>query len=331
MSTRREVLRGIVSAAAFGVPGCRLAAPISGRAVVGPTTATAGSLVALVQPSRFPTLASAVREVVARAGGLGFVGEGDTVLIKPAVNSARPYPATADPEVALELARMVQQAGGVPLIADRTVFTGSTARQFHKLGYDEVAHQAGISCRPLDHEHVVAVNHERATSWGGVVPIYRPVVEARHLINLCTPRTHRVGDFTMALKNWVGTVDAGSRLSMHLPGGFKQRVAEISLVVRPKLVLMDGRQGFTDGGPDSGDLARLDFLAAAADPVAIDAVGLAHLRRAGANERISAGSIWALPVLKRAVELGLGATGPTQIVLDGVSAEEEATLRRELA
>jgi uncharacterized protein (DUF362 family) len=43
---------------------------------------------------------------------------------------------------------------------------------------------------------------------------------------------------------------------------------------------MDGRAGFTNGGPDVGDLARLDFLAASVDPLAIDAVGLGFLRMA---------------------------------------------------
>ena len=319
MPTRRQLLQGLAGAAAFGASGCRTPAPPSARAVVGPSLAASPSAVALVRPSAFPTLAAAVREVIARAGGLPFVREGDRVLLKPATNSPRPYPATADPEVVLEVARMVIEAGGVPFIADRTVFSGSTAITFHKLGYFEAAHQARISCQALDSAAVVAVNHERATSWGGVVPIYRPVFEADHVINLCTPRTHRIGDFTMAMKNWVGVVDAGARLGMHLPGGFKQRVAEISLVVRPALVLMDGRQGFTNGGPDSGDLARLDFLAAAVDPVAIDAVGLAQLRLAGANERISSGSIWKLPVMKRAVELGLGATTPAGIVLSGLT------------
>jgi uncharacterized protein (DUF362 family) len=287
--------------------------------------------VALVHPSASPTLAAAVRAVIAQAGGLGFIRVDQSVLIKPAVNSARRYPATSDPEVVLEVARLVLEAGGRPVIADRTMFMRSTADTFHALGLDAAAREAGALCLPLDDAPVVSVPHPLAAHWsGGAVPIYRPVAKADHVINLCTPRTHRVGDFTMALKNNVGVVSGSARLGMHFPGGFKQRLAELSLVVRPSLVLMDGRQGFTDGGPDEGDLAKLDFLAASNDPLAIDAIGLAHLRLAGANARVSTGSLWDLPVMKRAREAGVGAGSAAELALVGLGAEEEARLRRAL-
>ena len=110
------------------------------------------------------------------------------------------------------------------------------------------------------------------------------MVAADHIINLCTPRTHALGDFTMSMKNNVGVVNGFSRLRMHVPWGLKERLAEINLVVRPSLILMDGRQGFTDGGPDSGDLAHPGFIAAGSDPVAIDAVAAAWLvQRASAT------------------------------------------------
>jgi uncharacterized protein (DUF362 family) len=94
---------------------------------------------------------------------------------------------------------------------------------------------------------------------------------------------------------------------------------------------MDGRQGFSDGGPDTGALVHPDFIAVGVDPVAIDAVGLAFLRREGPGERIAVASIWELPQLARAVELGLGATSPGDITLAGASDELAAELRREMA
>lgn len=335
-TTRRECVHHLAAGAAvLALGGCRTMSAPDGSAAQALPTAGAlekpSGLVALVRPSSYPHLVDAVRDVVAKAGGLGFIREGQSVLLKPAVNSARPYPATVDPEVILAVAQLVKDAGGVPFIADRTVFSKSTARTFHALGLDEAAHQAGVSCQALDHADVVSLSHPLATHWsGGAVPIYRPVAEADHVINLCTPRTHRLGQFTMALKNWVGVVDGGARLGMHLPSGFRERLAEISLVVRPALVVMDGRQGFVDGGPDSGDLASFDFLAAGADPVAIDAVGLAHLRLAGTNDTIQRGSVWNLPVLKHAVTLGLGVSGVADLRFTGASAEHEASVRAQL-
>jgi uncharacterized protein (DUF362 family) len=335
MTTRRECLHHLgAGAALLALGSCRtMSAPDGAAAQVLPTSrpARSPSLVALVRPSSYPHLVDAVRDVVAKAGGLSFLREGQKVLLKPAMNSARAYPATTDPEVLLALAQLVKEAGGTPFIADRTVFSKSTALTFHKVGLDDVARQAGISCQALDHAPVVSRPHALATHWSdGAVPIYEPVATADHIINVCTPRTHRLGDFTMALKNFVGVVDSGARLGMHLPSGFRERLAEINLVVRPSLVVMDGRQGFVDGGPDSGDLATFDFLAAGADPVAIDAVGLAHLRIAGANDTIMGGSVWALPVLKRAVELDLGAASAADLAFTGATAEHEASVRAQL-
>jgi uncharacterized protein (DUF362 family) len=135
----------------------------------------------------------------------------------------------------------------------------------------------------------------------------------------------------MSMKNLVGVVAGSARLGMHLGPGLEERVAELSLLVRPALVVLDGRLGFAAGGPDEGDLCRPGFLAAGADPLAVDAVGLAHLRLAGAAGAIGQGSIWTLPVMRRAAELGVGAAGADRIRLVGPDADAEARLRRELA
>jgi uncharacterized protein (DUF362 family) len=292
----------------------------------------ANSRVAVVRSGEHPGHREAVQRAIALAGGLGFVRPGETVLLKPAVNSGSPYPATTDPETIWIVAEMVKEAGGEPFVADRTMFLRSTEKAFEETGIRDAAEQARIPCRCLDDEDSVAIPHPLAEHWSGnAIRIYSPVVGADHIINLCTPRTHALGDFTMSMKNNVGVVNNSSRLRMHLPWGLKERLAEINLVVRPSLIVMDGREGFTDGGPDSGDLAYPGFIAAGSDPVAIDAVGLAQLRREGANQEIGEGSVWALPMMKRAVEIGLGIGGEQGITLVGTDPESEAALRGQLA
>jgi uncharacterized protein (DUF362 family) len=292
----------------------------------------AESRVAVVRAGDHPGHREAVQHAIALAGGLGFIRPGETVLLKPAVNSSNPYPATTDPETIWVVAEMVKEAGGEPFVADRTMLLDSTEEAFQKTGIRDAAEQAGIPCRPLDDEDSVALPHPLAEHWSGAaISIYSSVVEADHIINLCTPRTHQRGDFTMAMKNNVGVVNNFSRLRMHIPWGLKERLAEINLVVRPSLIVLDGREGFTDGGPNSGDLARPGFIAAGSDPVAIDAIGLAYLRLEGANEAIGGGSVWAIPMMKRAVEIGLGVGSEQGIALVGAGPESEAALREQLA
>jgi uncharacterized protein (DUF362 family) len=290
------------------------------------------SRVALVRSADFESLREATRRAVELAGGLGFIRPGQKVLLKPAVNSGNPYPATTDPETVWTLAELVVQAGGEPFVADRTMFLGSTEKAFRETAIRDAAEQAGIPCRYLEDDDAVAIRHPLAQHWwGDEIRIYASVVEADHIINLCTPRTHGLGDFTMSIKNNVGVVNGPSRLHMHIPWGFKQRVAEIGLVVRPSLIVMDGREGFGDGGPDSGDRVRPGFIAAGSDPVAIDAVGLAQLRLQGANDDITGRSIWKLPTLERAVEIGLGVGSARDITLIGVDPPAEQALRAQMA
>ena len=49
----------------------------------------------------------AVQRAITLAGGLGFIRSGETVLLKPAVNSGSRYPATTDPETIRIVAEMV--------------------------------------------------------------------------------------------------------------------------------------------------------------------------------------------------------------------------------
>ncbi len=330
---RRRFLRASALGAASLASGGAAHALAFARAHALPDTPRGprASTVAVVGVAEFPSLLEAVRAAVAAAGGLGFVRPDDRVLLKPAVNSGNPYPATTDPETVLAVAQLVREAGGRPFVADRTMFLRSTEAAFRKTGIRDACDQARIECVPLDDAEVVALSHPLAASWPDrTIHLYRPALEADHIVNLCTPRTHRLGDFTMALKNNVGLVAGGRRARMHAGSGFKDRLAELSLLLRPALIVMDGRLGFGDGGPDSGALIRPGFVAASVDPVAIDAVGIAQLRIAGTNETLSRGSIWSIPLLRRAAAIGAGVSGPEAIRLAGMDADAEAAVRSRL-
>lgn len=332
---RRRFLEIGLAGAALGALGGACASPPPGvrKHVLADTPhPPERSTVAVVRPGAYGTLREAVAEAVRLAGGLAFIRPGDRVLLKPAVNSGKAYPATTDPEVVWILAGLVQEAGGQPFVADRTMFVRSTRAAFEKTRILEAARAAGIPCLALEDDEVVALAHPLATHWPGrTVRIYRAAAEADHVINLCTPRAHKLGGFTMAMKNCVGVVAGSSRPGMHLGSGFLSRLAEISAVFRPSLHVMDGRLGFADGGPDDGALVRPGFIAAASDPLALDAVGIGFLRLEGANDALSRGSVWQLPVMQRAAEIGVGIADAGRIRLVGLASSEEIRLRRELA
>ncbi len=333
---RRRFLETGLAGAALAATGSACASPPPGarkHVLADAPRPPAESAVAVVRPAAFGSLRDAVAEAIRLAGGLAFVRPGDRVLLKPAVNSGRPYPATTDPEVVAVVAGLVLDRGGLPFVADRTMFLRSTRTAFEKTGILDAARAAGIPCLALDDDESVALAHPLAAHWPDrTIRVYRAAADADHVVTLCTPRTHKLAGFTMAMKNGVGIVAGSARPGMHVGSDFRARVAEISAVFRPTLAVMDGRQGFADGGPDDGALVRPGFVAAATDPLALDAVGLAFLRMQGANEAIARGSIWQLPVMRRAAEIGVGVGDPARIrLVGGLPPELEARVRRELA
>ncbi len=69
---------------------------------------------------------------------------------------------------------------------------------------------------------------------------------------------------------------------------------------------MDAVEAFTTGGPDAGTKAAPGVVLASTDRVALDAVGVALLRRLGTTMEVSAGRVFEQTQIARAVELGLG-------------------------
>ena len=143
----------------------------------------------------------------------------------------------------------------------------------------------------------------------------RTVLDAGAVVNTCCLKTHRFGGhFTLSLKNTIGMV------AKYMPGDEYNYMTELHASA---LVLLDGVQALTDGGPDTGTLASPGIILAGTDRVAVDAVGVAILRSLGTTEEVSRGSIWDLEQLRRAVELGLGAAGPEQVELVTADAASE--------
>lgn len=127
----------------------------------------------------------------------------------------------------------------------------------------------------------------------------------------------------MALKNTNGAILNDDRPLMHRAADdrFRRMVAELNLARPPDFVILDGQKAMVSGGPSSGRVKEANLLIATKDPVVADAVGLAVLKHLGTTECIENISVWDQPLLKRAIQLGLGARSSEEIdlVSDGVS------------
>ena len=171
--------------------------------------------------------------------------------------------------------------------------------------------------------------------WPEGFRIARPMVEAECLVQTCCLKTHGFGGvFTLSLKLAVGSAPGREQMTqymdaLHSSPHQRRMIAELNTAFSPAFTLLDGVDAFVDGGPATGTRAKGNVFLAAADRVALDATGVACLRKLGSNEAIMTTPVFQHEQLIRAAELGLGASSADEVELIPGD-EASADLAREL-
>lgn len=287
----------------------------------------------LVSIARGDSIADSVRRAINLAGGLDFIKSGESVLIKPNVNSDDPHPGTTNPEVVFEVVNMVREKGAKRIIvADRSNPWWDTLKAMKKVGIYEAAVKGGAEVVVFSKGDYVKVNPENSYHWPNGFRIPKLVKQVDHIISLPVAKTHIIADFTMGIKNWVGLIPPSDRKYLHLKkkDHFASMLSEIHLARKPSFLVMDATKVFVSGGPSHGDIARPGLVMATSDLVANDVTGLALLKTLGTIEEIQRKSVWDQPQIKRAVELGLGINSPSEIILKTYNIPEEEKIRKQL-
>lgn len=287
----------------------------------------------LVGIARGDSIADSVRRAINLAGGLDFIKSGESVLIKPNVNSDDPHPGTTNPEVVLAVVNMVREKGAKRIIvADRSNPWWDTLKAMKKVGIYEAAVKGGAEVVVFSKGDYVKVNPENSYHWPNGFRIPKLVKQVDHIISLPVAKTHIIADFTMGIKNWVGLIPPSDRKYLHFrkKDYFANMLSEIHLARKPSFLVMDATKVFVSGGPSHGDIARPGLVMATSDLVANDVTGLALLKTLGTIEEIQKKSVWDQPQIKRAVELGLGINSPSEIVLKTYGIPEEEKIRKQL-
>ena len=164
--------------------------------------------------------------------------------------------------------------------------------------------------------------------WENGFEIARIYNEAECVVQTCCLKTHGFGGhFSLSLKLAVGMV-AGRAIGapymteMHKSPHQRQMIAEMNVGYTPDLIVLDGVEAFTSGGPAVGERVNANVILAGTDRIAVDAVGVAILRTLGTTPEVSNGPIFAQDQIARAIELGLGVSSPEQIEL--VTGDEDS-------
>ncbi|MBA7646919.1 hypothetical protein ES703_54687 [subsurface metagenome] len=241
-----------------------------------------------------------VNKAIDLLGGIErFVKPGETVAIKPNVAFASPpmLGATARPELVAEVVRLCRKAGAKQVIVTDNPIN-DPASCFTLSGIGKAASQAGAKViLPKDHLF------DRTTLEGGKLirnwPVFfGPFENVDKLIGISPVKDHARAGASMSMKNWYGLL-GGRRNVFHQD--INTIIAELSMMVRPTLVILDGTEVMMTNGPTGGsvsDLRRADTLVASTDMVAADSYGCTLLELKVSD----------LPYLAKAERAGAGTT-----------------------
>lgn len=282
--------------------------------------------------------ADGVRRALALLGPAPFGGK--DVFVKPNFNSADPTPGSTHIDTLNALVGELRRLGAGPVTLGDRSGMGNTR---------EVMQSKDIPALARDLKMKTVVLDELAdTDWDRVNPsgshwqrgfaFPRIVKQAGAVVQTCCLKTHRFGGhFTLSLKNSVGLAAKQVRgdsynymTELHRSPDQRRMIAEINQAYAPAFIVLDGVQAFTTAGPDTGTIVDAGVVLAATDRVALDAVGVAILRHFGTTPEVMKGPVFQQEQIARAVQLGLGASGPGQIEIvtgDPASERYAATIR----
>ena len=242
--------------------------------------------------------AKTVNKAIELLGGIGrFVSPGDVVVIKPNVGFASPpiLGATTHPDVVSAVVKLCyEKKARKVIVTDHSI--NDPASCFTISGIARAATAAGA-------EIVIPKDNlfSPLTLAGGTLiknwPIYyEPFARANKLIGIAPVKDHHRSAASMTMKNWYGLL-GGRRNIFHQD--INTIIAELAMMVKPTLVILDGTVTMMTNGPTGGsvsDLKKTNTMIASCDMVAADAFGcsLLNLKPAG------------LPYLSLAEKAGVG-------------------------
>jgi uncharacterized protein (DUF362 family) len=272
MMDRREFIEQVAAWSA----GALVAAPVFNVATVLAAETKSGNkpILSVAKGKDYPQL---VANVLKPVGGIAaFVHRGDRVVVKPNMGWARtPEQAgNTHPDVMKAIVQQCLDAGAKRvLVFDRTC---NEQRQcYSKSGIQAAVESIGdsrVKCFFPDPDKYVPVKIEKGKAIREVL-LYKDALAAECdcYINVPIAKNHVLSKLTLGLKNVMGVL-GGNRGEIH--ARLPQSLADLNLVIRPKLTIIDATRILLRNGPSGGnlkDVKVLDTLIASTDTVAADA------------------------------------------------------------
>jgi uncharacterized protein (DUF362 family) len=229
--------------------------------------------------------AAATKRALEAIGGISrFVKRGQRVVLKPNMSFARTpeFSATTHPLVVATVAQACVDAGAQQvLVLDHTLQRAELCLE-----------RSGIreACKNMPGVHVLALQERKffreiKVPQGKVlehVEVIKEVLDNHVLINIPVAKSHSATGVSLGIKGLMGLI--WDRESFHSQYNIHQALADLAMVIKPHLTILDATRALASGGPGGpGEVKKPNLVIVGIDPVAVDSYGVSVVPWHGQN------------------------------------------------
>ncbi len=219
----------------------------------------------------FRMVKSAMEEMGGEKGVRHFITRGDVVVIKPnvAFDKNPDLGATTSPDTVSAVVKLCLANGARKVIVcDNPINNPESC--FFKTKVGDAALRAGAELMmPQDSyfEQLYVGGETITNTWR---MFYRPFREATKVIGISPVKDHNLCKATVTLKNWYGLLgNPRNQFHQNIHG----IISDFALMMRPTLVIADGRKLLMRNGPTGGslnDVKKSDTIVVGTDSVSVN-------------------------------------------------------------
>ena len=218
------------------------------------------------------------KRMVEAATDFSWLSQGDRVLLKLALNSGNPFPATTDPWALWCMIRLLKEKGaGEIYVGDQSgvedVFwtdkdkRGSSRKLCKSAGLLKIIQESGATpCffEERGYDAYIETTPTGGSHWPTPLMVTSVVNEVDHIIYMARVSSHILGDITSGFKLPVGFLREDSRRMFHQGGeDFYAMYEEISrvpeILSKLRLSVSSGRSVLSNLGPNDGYISQPDY------------------------------------------------------------------------
>ncbi|HIK17387.1 MAG TPA: DUF362 domain-containing protein [Leptolyngbyaceae cyanobacterium M33_DOE_097] len=240
----------------------------------------------------------AIRDATLAVDTINWLQPGDTVFIKPVINSGKPYPATTSPLALGSMIRLLREKGagrvvvgdmsGVGHLAQRPEgYTGSTRKLAEKAGLLQAVLDAGaewVFFEEAGWDNFYEEQPVPGSHWQRGIMLPNVLREVDHIVSMPRCSRHALLGNTLGLKSVVGYMRYDTRLEYHHAAkSIQEKTAEANtvptLLQKQRLVVTAADKVLATLGPDLGYVFAppQGLVIASCSTIAHDLISLAWL------------------------------------------------------